>query len=197
MNTTLKKNPPLNRRQQGGFTLVELAIVLVISGVLLSSSWSTISGKLDEFFAESFAGELNNSMSSFKKSRQKLNVPSSTRYAGATFNAATGRSMTENVRMSIVGNQVQWDNGVVITLGPSNATGGTGNSNSMLTLTNLTLIQCAAFVTTMAPASRAILSGTAGNTILRNIATSDTLDAADTDAICAADSATNSFRAVY
>ncbi len=188
-------NMKYGKKSQRGFTMVELAVSLVIIGVLTAGIYSVISGKVDTARATAIAEELVQSAVNIQN--RHATQPAGTRYNGLTLSTAS-MALTENMRNSLNTGRTQitleW--GASATLAPSGPTGATGSStNQKWTISNLPRTQCEAMLSTMAGPSLVVQNS--ANAVVRSRMANDPLTPAEVEAICAADSATNSFSVVF
>lgn len=184
------------RKQQGGFTLVEIAVVLALLGGLIATAITIGKGWSSAGDAKAV---VDNSVNSVRKIQTGYSTyTAAVRYSGLNL-AGIEPDLTQEFKQAInsAETQIVLDWGSYITVAPSSVTGATGNSNMLWTYTNLPREQCKTIIQGIAPASVYILQGATGTTVLLNDATGDVLLPADANAACSADAATNTFRVVY
>jgi|GEM_PF-2398574 len=193
-NNELKLNKAGSRRKQGGFTMLEFAFVALLIGIASAFFISGQSGREDISRAKSWAGNIIQSSSNLENRNARF--PLASRYSGITL-ANVSATLTEELRNSISGTSVLIDWDATITLSPTNSVGGSGNSNFMWTVLNVPKSVCEEMLVETANKARVALSGSTGTTQVRNTSSSDVLTPTEMGTVCAADSATNSFRVVF
>lgn len=173
-------------------TLMAIALgAIVIIGSLILGSGST-----EKVQASTIAKHIITSADNIKL--RSFKTPTAVKYAGITpgnLAATLVKSLADATNTA--GTQIDLDWGATVLIEPASSTGGTGNSNLLISVLNQGRAECDMMLQEFSGVVPVIFSGSSGTTQVQNLASNDPLTPVEMSTVCSSDDTTNSFRLLW